>query len=309
MTQDREAETTERGAGAPCSVDVLIVSYNTTDLLASCLASIEANLPQRDLIDVRIRVYDNASRDASAEMVAKDFPTVELTRSDTNEGFGVANNRLAETSTADYLLLLNSDTVWRTDIVSPLLEELQRDPLVAIVGPRLVFPDGRVQLSSQLAPTLAYELALPLRGTKLRRFGALWDAARVIEATRQSEMLESRKARQTDFLWATCWLISRADVERYGLFDPSFPLYDEDLDACIRMRSHGRTIVYNPDVELIHVGGASSNPAGKFALMRTARAHYYRVHHGRVAELVYRVAVPLAWRLRLTSSSRTPVAG
>jgi N-acetylglucosaminyl-diphospho-decaprenol L-rhamnosyltransferase len=304
----REAET-EQPAQPACSVDVLIVSYNTRELLRECLSSIEEHRPPRNEIDLRVRVFDNASSDGSADMVAQSFPAAEVTRSAVNEGFGKANNQLAETSTVDYLLLLNSDTVWSGDIVTPLLEELRRHAEVAIVGPRLIFPDGRVQLSSQLAPTISYELAVALKGTKLRRLGRLWNATRVIEETRQSALVESRIARRTEFLWATCWLISRADVERYGLFDPAFPLYDEDLDVCNRIRSYGRAIVYKPEVELVHVGGASSDPEVKLALMRRARARYYRVHRGWAAELVYRVIVPLLWRLRLTSARRTQVAG
>lgn len=290
------------------SVDVLIVSYNTREPLMECLTSIEEHRPPADQIDLRVRVFDNASSDGSAEMVVKDFPAVEITCSGVNEGFGKANNRLAKTSSADYLLLLNSDTVWPDDIVTPLLAELRQQPDVGIVGPRLIFPDGRVQLSSQLAPTLSYELAVALKGTKLRRLGRLWNAARVIEETRQGALVESRIARRTEFLWATCWLISRADVERYGLFDPAFPLYDEDLDVCNRMRSHGLAIVYTPEVELVHLGGASSSPEAKLALMRRARARYYRVHRGRSAEVIYRLVVPLLWRLRWTSQ-REPVAG
>ena len=305
----RPAARDERLPGRPCSVDVLIVSYNTCGLLQDCLVSIEEHLPPADEIDLRVSVFDNASSDGSAEMVAQSFPAFNITRSDVNEGFGKANNRLAETSTADYLLLLNSDTVWRSDIVTPLLRELRSQPDAAIVGPRLIFPDGRVQLSSQLAPTLAYELAVALKGTKLRHLGPFWNASRVIEETRQSALMESTAARRTEFLWATCWLMSRADVERYGLFDPGFPLYDEDLDACNRFRAYGRAIVYKPEVELVHVGGASSNADVKLALMQNARARYYRVHRGRVAELLYRVVIPLLWRLRLTSARRTPVAG
>jgi N-acetylglucosaminyl-diphospho-decaprenol L-rhamnosyltransferase len=294
---------------APVSVDILIVSYNTCGLLAECLESIARHMPAANAVSLRIKVFDNCSTDATADMLAERFPHVELASSPRNEGFALANNRLAATSSADYLLLLNPDTVWVVDVITPLLETLQRTPDAVIAGPRLTYPDGELQLSSQRRPSLAYELALPLRGTKLRRIGRIWDADEVIERTREQNLSESRTPRQTEFLWATCWLIARADVTRYGLFDASFPLYDEDLDLCTRVTALGRSIVYRADVDLVHIGGASSNPAAKFALMRAARAHYYRVHRGKAAGLIYRYVVAAAWRLRISGTRRTPVAG
>ncbi len=293
---------------APPSVDVLIVSHNTRPVLEECLASIERHRPPRERVQVRVRVFDNCSTDDTVEMIGERFPEVELTRSPTNQGFARANNRLAETSDADYLLLLNPDTVWLEDIIEILLETLRSDPTTAIVGPRLIFPDGGVQLSSQHKPSLAYEFALPLRGTKLRRIGSLWNAEQVIATTREQDLRESRMPRQTEFLWATCWLLARADVERHGLFDPRFPLYDEDLDLCTRLVAAGRSVVYRPDVDLVHIGGASSTSAAKLELMRTARTRYYRVHRGWITALVYKYCVRLVWRLRLSPGRRAEVA-
>jgi len=295
-------------ASEPPSVDVLIVSHNTRELLEACLDSIERHRPPEQRIKLRVKVFDNCSSDGTAQMLQTRFPSVELTRSSTNEGFARANNRLAAASSADYLLLLNPDTVWRADIVEPLLETLRRDPRTAIVGPRLIYPDGRVQLSSQRLPSLGYELALALAGTKLARFGSLWDAGRIIAATRQLDLLEERVPRTTDFLWATCWLLARADLAGMPLFDRRFILYDEDLDLCTRLRRRGRTVVYRPDVELVHVGGASSTSSAKLALMRAARTRYYRIHRGRLVALAYRYGVPLLWRLRLSGKRRTPGA-
>jgi N-acetylglucosaminyl-diphospho-decaprenol L-rhamnosyltransferase len=295
--------------GATPSVDVLIVSYNTRELLAACLNSIVAHGPPPDRIRTRIRVLDNRSSDGTVEMLAERFPSVEVVRSESNDGFARANNELAAGSDADYLLLLNPDTVWVADVLTPLLETLQGTPGAAITGPRLIFPDGRVQLSSQRLPSLAYELALPLSGTKLGRLGRSWNAERVIQRTRQQDLLGSRTPRRTEFLWATCWLIARADVERHGLFDPSFTLYDEDLDLCARLMALGRLIVYRADVDLVHIGGASSTSVAKLKRMRAARTHYYRVHKGRGAALIYRYGVPLAWRMRLSTGRRSTTAG
>nr|HMS72432.1 glycosyltransferase [Baekduia sp.] len=134
------------------SVDVLIVSFNTRELLRDCLTSVYAH-PPREGIELHVSVFDNASTDGSPEMVAESFPAVRLVRSEDNLGFGAGNDRVAETSDADLLLLLNSDTILTEDVISPLADELLASEQIAIAAPRLEFPDGELQLSSLSFPT------------------------------------------------------------------------------------------------------------------------------------------------------------
>jgi GT2 family glycosyltransferase len=301
------------------TVEALIVSYNTRDILRDCLRSLQAWPPAGATLGVA--VLDNGSADGSADMVAAEFPDVRLVRSAANLGFGKANNRLARTSEADYVLLLNSDTVLVEDLVAPLLAELRSDPARAIAGPRLEFPDGRVQYSSQAFPRMGYEVARALRGSRVERalrpvVSLRGEIARVQEEGRVDE----RATRPTDFLWATCWLIGRDDVRATGLFDEDFPIYDEDLDLCRRLRAVGRDIVYVPSVRLVHLGGRSSgSPGAKNLLEEAARERYYATHHGRLAKGLYlalrrAVRQPLVRRVaRLTapgsaspSRTRTP---
>jgi GT2 family glycosyltransferase len=278
---------------ADVSVDTLIVSYNTRGLLRDCLASLRACAPDDPAIDLRISVLDNGSADASADMVASEFPEVRLIRSSVNLGFGLANNALAATSTASHLLLLNSDTVLRHDVVTPLLRALEADPAVAIAAPRLVYPDGAVQASSEHLPTLRFELAREIRGTKLQPLlRPLFDVDSVLDDHRRLGLLQERRTHDAEFLWATCWLVRRADFPHGRLFDASFALYDEDLDTCRRVIAGGRRLVYVPAAEVLHLGGQSSvTSASKRARMRTGRARYYRRHHGPGKALAYRTIV------------------
>ena len=144
---------------SPPTVEAIIVSFNTRDLLEDCLRSIDAHRPPRDVAELRITVVDNSSTDGSAAMVADGFPHVSLIQAGGNLGFARANNLAIGRSTSDYVLLLNSDTVVVTDVIEPLLSVLQQDDRVAIVGPRLVYPDGEIQASSETFPTLSFELA------------------------------------------------------------------------------------------------------------------------------------------------------
>jgi GT2 family glycosyltransferase len=272
--------------GQQPTVEVLIVSYNARDALAECLQSLRAHPPPA--AGVSVVVCDNASTDGSAELVASRFPETRLLRQASNIGFARANNLLAAGSTADYLLLLNPDTVLVEDLITPLLAVLCSDSRIAVVGPRLVFPDGRVQTSSEQFPDLAFEAARLLHGTRLGRITRTWfDAEARLRTTRQAALVDDRQPRDTEFLWATCWLMRRADV-RETLFNPSFVTYDEDLDFCRRQRDRGRRIVYVPGVTLVHVGGQSSAPGVKPRLERRGRARYYREHGGRATSLLFR---------------------
>jgi GT2 family glycosyltransferase len=269
------------------TVEVLIVSYNTRELLADCLASLERHRP-RSHIDVLVAVCDNGSTDGSADMVASRFPGTRLIRQRGNLGFARANNVLAASSTADYLLLLNPDTVLTEDVITPLHRVLLTDRRIVVVGPRLVFPDGRLQPSSERFPDLDLEAARLIRGTRLAGVIRRWfDVQADLDRSRQLELIHDRRSRDTDFLWATCWLIRRADVVSGELFDPRFSTYDEDLDFCRRQRDRGRRVVYVPEVTLTHVGGQSSRPEIKRRLERSGRARYYREHGGRGKSLAF----------------------
>ena len=279
------------------SVEALIISYNTKDELQVTLRSLLEHPPGAN-VELRVSVLDNNSADGSPELVEEMFPSVNLVRSQENLGFGMANNLLAERSTADYLLLLNSDVIVEQDIISPLLEVLVERSEVIAAGPRLKGADGEIQNSAHRLPTMAYEFASVIRGKRVGLLlRPLFDSQAVVNATHDVALIEDRATRDTEFLWATCWLMRRADVQGGRLFSPLFPMYDEDLDFCRRAAENGRRFTYVPEVELVHIGGASTTSSlRKLRLMRTARRRYYRVHYGRAAATVYTTQVPLvAW--------------
>jgi GT2 family glycosyltransferase len=273
----------------PPQVDVIIVSYNSRDYLAACLASLERHRPGEGGPRLRVHVFDNASSDGSADTVAASFPHVMLVRSDRNLGFASAANRLVAASDADHVLLLNPDTAFTEDIVTPLLHVIETDPRIALVGPRLVYPDGTQQPSGERLPTLRYELARNLHGTKAGRLlRPFIDLPAIIDATRKLHLGDGSTPRAVEFLWATCWLLRIADARRYGPFDECFTTYDEDADLCRRLADDSRLVLYVPSVSLVHVGGASSDPAHKQRLIRIGRTRYYRRRGGLPAALAYR---------------------
>jgi GT2 family glycosyltransferase len=269
-------------------VEALIVSYETRELLRQSILTLLAHPPDPSVARLEVAVFDNASSDGSAELVAKEFPQARLIRSRENVGFAAANDRLAATSTATYLLLLNPDVIVVEDLIGPLLAALAQNPAAAIAGPRLTSPDGEPQHSAQHFPTLRLELARALHKTKLgKAIRPLFDTGAVIARERGHVLLDERAPRRTDFLWATCWLMARADVERDGLFDERYTTYDEDLDFCRRLHRRGGHALFVPAVHLIHLGGSSSTSDAKASMMQRGRRRYFSDHHSRLTSFLY----------------------
>jgi GT2 family glycosyltransferase len=287
-------------------VEVLIASYNTQELLRDCLTSLFAHQPEGTDLTMTVAVFDNGSGDGSADMVVAHFPAVRLIRSASNIGFARANNALVSSSTADYVMLLNSDTIWRMDVVTPLLSVLESDARIAIVGPMLLSPDGSVQPSSQRFPTLRFEVAL-LFGRKLSKvlplFGRLLRIDQALGSMAQPAA-SMGLLHDAELLWATCWLSRRDDLPRDGPFSESFVTYDEDLDYCRRLHESGKRLVWVPDAKVVHIGSQSSGLVFREKLQARGRRRYYRIHHGLAAGITYGALSSVAIRTRTILRAR-----
>ena len=139
-------------------ISVIVVSWNTRELLRACLASL-----RRELVGVSAEVFliDNDSADGSADMVAADFPEVRLIANKTNRGFAAANNQALETVTGEFVLLLNPDTDVHPGALNNLVEFMRAHPRAAVVAPQLLNTDGSIQRSCRQFPTflgMLYEL-------------------------------------------------------------------------------------------------------------------------------------------------------
>ncbi|NDY91092.1 glycosyltransferase family 2 protein [Ideonella livida] len=255
---------------------VLLVSYNTRDLLTPCLDALKQAL--QPFPDARVVVVDNASRDGSAAYLRQHHPEVRLLESGTNVGFGRANNlALPEVADGD-LLLLNTDAFVPAEAVSRALSCLQREADVGIVGVRLVGRDGSQQPSCRGFPS-------PL-GEFLARTGlATW-----FPTVRQVDDRHWRPERSADCDWVPgCFYLIRREVLRQvGLFDPRFFLYYEEVDHCRRVRQAGWRVHYLAEVAVVHLGGESAKSDGEITsagrqsrrLQLESALLYYRKHGG-----------------------------
>jgi GT2 family glycosyltransferase len=288
---------------------VIIVSYNTRDILRACLDSLYTAIGRRA---IEVIVVDNASRDASADMVEREFPQARLLRSPTNLGFAAANNLGFKSAQGRYVILLNPDAQVEADAFADAILRMDASPEVGMAGGRLVDGDGRDQPSARRFPSLLNEVlvisGLAARFPRSRLFGRF-------------DRTWADPAQPADVDWVPgAFAIMRHDALRaVGPFDERFFLYYEEVDLCRRFKAAGWQIWYWPDIVIRHLGGESSktvenaeisSSGSQLVLWRMRSALlYYRKHHGRLgAWLLARLET--GWhalrRIKADLASRSP---
>jgi N-acetylglucosaminyl-diphospho-decaprenol L-rhamnosyltransferase len=261
---------------------IVITSYNTRDLLRTCLRSVYAS--QGDFT-FEVCVVDNASPDGSAEMVAAEFPQARLIANAGNVGYPSANNQglkafgFAETpnpksQTPKFALLLNPDTELSPDALARMLDFMAEHPDAGIAGPKLVLPDGSLDLACRRSfptPEVAvYRLAgLSRLFPRSRRFGRY-----------NLTYLDPDQVTEVDSVVGAFMLVRAEAIGQVGLMDGQFFMYGEDLDWAYRIKAAGWKVYYNPAVTVLHVKRAASrhSPRAQVEFYR-AMGIFYRKHY------------------------------
>jgi GT2 family glycosyltransferase len=259
---------------------IVIVNYHTKDLLRACLASLRDGAARSN---PQIWVVDNASRDGSAAMVQAEFPAVHLVVNDQNRGFAYANNIairqiLDETASASqpaYLLILNPDTVTPPGSLDALVDYLEQHPSVGACGPRLLLPDGTLDVACRRSfPTPEVSLYRMLGLSKLfphsPRFGRY-----------NMTYLDERVETEVDSVVGACMLVRSAVVREVGLLDETYFMYGEDLDWAFRIKQYGWQIMYVAGVIVHHHKRAASSqrPFASIRAFYDAMRIFYRKYY------------------------------
>ena len=257
---------------------IVVVNWNTRDLLHDCLTSVYANRG----LESKVCVVDNASSDGSSEMVEREFPQTHLIRNFHNTGFAHANNLglrslgLGESAGEDlrYALLLNSDTVVPPDGLATMVAFMEAHPEAGAVGPKLVRLDGSIDLACRRSfPTPAVSFYRLLGLSKLfprsPRFGRY-----------NLTHLDPDQLTEVDSVNGAFMMIRAQTIEQVGLLDESFFFGGEDLDWAYRIKAAGWKVYYNPAVVVQHVKRASyrHNPQAAYEFER-AMWLFYRKHY------------------------------
>ena len=284
-------------------ISILIVNWNTRELLRACLQSLDSLTIQDGKIEtIEIIVVDCDSSDDSAAMVAREFPGVRLIASDRNLGFAAGNNRAYEVARGEWIWLLNPDTEVGAVSALALLERLQSDPRVGAVASALVDArDGYIQRSCRTFPTpaalWAQALGLAALFPRSKRFGfykmGWWNYG---------------DARTVEQPMASSLMLRRAAIEESGgLFDPQFPIFFNDVDLCLRLWQSGWQIWFEPRSRVKHWGGASTSQTKPAMIARShqsLRRFYAKHYSSHVATPLYFATV---WMSELAGWARVLV--
>ncbi|HYM96314.1 MAG TPA: glycosyltransferase family 2 protein [Candidatus Sulfotelmatobacter sp.] len=267
-------------------LSVIVVSWNTRELLRACLEALEAG---RATLRTETIVVDNGSEDGSPDLVRERFPRVQLIANPDNRGFAAANNQALAQTHGRYVLLLNSDAEVEPEALARLTRYADEHPEVGILGPKLLYPDGRLQPSGGPLPTPLWTIAglLGLSGLLGRpRYGTLRDYGRPAEVEEVS---------------GAAMLVRREVIDRIGRLDEGFTWGYEDVDFCLRARRAGWRVHYVPDARVRHHWGGSSRLAPAATTLRAiaGRQRYFRKHYGRGAAALVMAGTAVSHGLRL----------
>lgn len=237
-------------------LSVIIVNWNTKELLLEAVRSIYDNAPH---FPFEVIVVDNGSRDGSPQALRGAFPHVHLIENQENLGFARAVNQAMEVAKGRYLLLFNSDARALPETIEPLWRFMEERPDAAIAGPQLLDPDGTKQNSIAPFPSLATELL----NKRFLRF--------LLPTRFPGKEREYSHPIPVDSLVGACMMVRRKAVEEVGGLDEGYFLFLEETDWCWRMWERGWKVYFVPQAKAVHLQGGSVA-----AVRAEAKIEYYR---------------------------------
>ncbi len=222
----------------PCDnpvVSIIIPAFNQWDYTISCLRSIRANTER---IAYEVIVADDGSTDETGNILDH-VANIKLVRNERNLQFLQSCNNAARHAAGRYILFLNNDTNVQKDWLLHLLAPAEVDETVGIVGPKLVYPDGRLQEA----------------GGIVWRDGSAWNYGWFDDPEKPAYNF----GREVDYVSGACLLVRRDLWEKAGGFDERFaPAYYEDTDLAFQARKLGYRVMYQPESVVVHFEGVSS---------------------------------------------------
>ena len=231
-------------------LSIVIVNYNTRQLLDDCLTSLLA--AEQPVGGAEIIVVDNASSDGSQAMVQEKYPMVQLVTSEVNRGFSAANNLGTAVATGQTILFLNSDTRVDVKALAEPVDYLLSHPEVGALTVRLVYPNGERDPDNHRGFPTPWNAICHFSGLSRLlpnnpRFNGYFQSYKNMAETHL-----------VDVIAGSYMLMPLALCRELGGWDETYFFYGEDIDFCYRIRQAGYQIVYYPHVEVLHYKGASS---------------------------------------------------
>ncbi len=265
-------------------LSVIIVSYNTKDLLRQTIQSV---IDTTHKIDYEIIVSDNDSSDGSPLMVEEEFKGVRLIRTGANLGFSKGNNIAIKEAKGRYILLLNSDTVVKGNCLDKCLGYMDKHNDIGALGCKILLPSGDLDHACKRGfPTpeasLYYMLGMDKRYPANKKYGAY-----------RASHLGQDEVGELDALMGAFMILPRHVIDEVGDLDETFFMYGEDLDWCYRIKEAGYKIIYYPKAYIVHHKGASSKKKRVKTIYEFHRAMilFYNKHYRKKYNIMVTLAV------------------
>ncbi len=248
---------------ADINLSVVIVSYNTREMTIECVQSV---LDHKGGLNVEIIVVDNCSKDGSAAALRENFPGITVIDSPANGGFAFGNNIGFERAHGRYILLLNPDTRVHAGSLETAITYMENNPDVGVMGPRVRLDDGSQQSSMIRYLSLTQLFFIIFMPSPWMRKTSLFGDSRYADLSRD-------EINSIDAVSGCFMLARRKILEETGGLDQRFFMYGEESEWCRRITRAGWDIHYNPNVEILHHGAASTAHMSEWKAVEMTRGH------------------------------------
>jgi GT2 family glycosyltransferase len=275
-------------------ISIVIVNWNTKELLKNCLHSIYSN---QGTLQLDVIVIDNASSDLSADMVREAFPQVNLIENTQNVGFAKANNQAFPLCKSEFVLLLNPDTRVLGNALQILVDFLINVPHAGAIGPKVIHPEMRLRVLS-----CGYQ---PSIRTLFNQYFFLSSLVPRVSAFRGVNLImgiHDDKVREVEWISGACLLIRRTVIEQVGALSEEWFMYAEDMEWCERITRAGWKLYHIPQATIEHLVGAGASQNKIVSTMWVQSLHSYyvsRVNASRFKSYFFALILMIGLQIRV----------
>lgn len=265
-------------------ISIIIVNWNTRDLLIDCVRSIYATTQD---LNFEIWVVDNGSTDNSVNAMRKSFPEINIIENPNNFGFAKACNQAIRQINSKYVVLLNTDTILTDGAIKTIVDFMYNNTKVGVCGGQLLNADGSKQNSIANIPNLATEL---FNKSLLRM---LFPKKYIGKEHNINKPIE------VESLIGAFLVVRKEAIDEVGLMDESYFFFFEETDWCLRMRNKGWLVYHHPDAKVYHLQGQTANKVHVRSRIEYWRSRYlfFKKHYGNIIFII--LTIGLMFRLFL----------
>ena len=291
------------------NLSICIVSQQACTYLRDCLLSIAENPPP---CSYKIVLVDNASTDGTVEMLAQEFPSVQVILNAQNTGYTAPMNRALRQGTGRYLMQLNPDTLIHAGAFAALLDFMDSHPRVGICSPKVLNADGTLQKSCRRGDSRPWAVITYFTG-----LSRLFPRSKLFGGYHLNHLAED-EINPVDGVAGSCMLIRREVIEQISYLDERYFAFQEDADFCLQARKAGWQVYYVPVAKVTHFGGRGGTRVQPYRSIYEWHRSYYRYYHKNFAKDYFflfnwfydlLILLKLGWALLVNALRKEKFAG